>query len=226
MGTIAASVIIAQASEVAQDTGNITFTVPQALSWLNEGVLRISLKKYNAAVWIAAKQLVPGTLQSAAGHELLSVNRNMGANGMTPGKAIMYFDRDSKDAANPNWHMATPSTVIREYCWHIDNPKLFYVSPPVPTTPAVWVETMESIDLGTLTDQSQMIPVDNIFSSVLVDWILWRWFARDGEVTPNFDRAKTHYGMFESAIDNLMKAEAQSSPVVRIKGEEQQAPGQ
>ncbi len=211
MGTIAASALIARASEVAQDQSNVTWTQPQALSWLNEGMLAICLAKPNAAVAILPKQLAPGTLQICDGREILDVIRNMGPDGATPGRAILPFDRRGKDEANPMWQSATPSTTVREWAWHEDAPRHYYVSPPVSAVSPVYIETMEAVDPTPLVLFTDIIPVDDIFQVALVDWVCYRFFSRDANVTPSVQRAQAHLQSFLAAVKGQQQGEQAAS---------------
>ena len=78
MGTILASNIIAQASELAQDEDNVTWTSPQALEWLNDAQRAVCLLRPDASVLNHSVQLIPGTRQEITGRRLVSISRNMG----------------------------------------------------------------------------------------------------------------------------------------------------
>lgn len=66
--------------------------------------------------------------------------RNMGADGLTPGRAVRLVPREQKDASNPDWHLSDPATVVREVMHDRATPLVFWTSPPVhPTTP-VWMD--------------------------------------------------------------------------------------
>lgn len=77
----------------------------------------------------------------AYGIAFLGLTRNMGADGLTPGRAIRDpVDRYVQDTANPDWHSATPGAAVREVMFDKASPLVFYVSPPVQSSPAVWCE--------------------------------------------------------------------------------------
>lgn len=91
---------------------------------------------------VLAANIVPGDGTSPAdvsGIALLDIVRNMGANGATPGRVVRIVDRYTKDTNDPLWHTKT-GTEAREYLYDKVTPRIFYVTPGVPASPAVWVE--------------------------------------------------------------------------------------
>lgn len=91
---------------------------------------------------VLTANILPGDGSAAAdvnGIALLDVVRNMGANGSTPGRVVRLIDRYTKDTNDPLWHTRT-GTEVREYIHDKQNPRVLYVVPAVPATPAMWVE--------------------------------------------------------------------------------------
>lgn len=91
---------------------------------------------------VLAASIVPGdgsTAADAYGITLLDIPRNMGTNGTVAGRVVRVVDRYTKDNNDPDWHTKT-GTVIREYVFDKNTPKVFYTIPGVPSSPAVWVE--------------------------------------------------------------------------------------
>lgn len=80
------------------------------------------------------------TVDDRYGISFMGAPRNMGPDGLTPGRAPRLVDRLQKDAANPDWHQATPDTVVREVVHDRSTPLVFFVSPPVHPTTAVWLD--------------------------------------------------------------------------------------
>lgn len=93
---------------------------------------------------VLAANIAPGDGSTAAdtyGIEVLDFTRNMGADGLTPGRAIRATDRYAKDTADPDWNLASKATeVVREWLSDKALPRVAYVAPPIPASPAVWVE--------------------------------------------------------------------------------------
>ena len=138
---------------------------PQFTRWQEEELVRglnlarRAICKYlpSANSKVAALRLSSGTLQSidtiapanikfqdgtspaaaVLGEHLLSLVRNMGADGSTPGRAIRLIDREDLDAVDPGWHLRAGS-VVRNYLYDPMTPKAFWVSPGVEGD--VWVQ--------------------------------------------------------------------------------------
>lgn len=219
MGTILASVIIDAAHELAQDEApdeaDQTWTTTQALHWLNEGQLAICSLKPDAKTINHAIQLAPGTKQMITGRQLLSVIRNMGNDGTTPGRAIRLVDRGIKDESDPDWHSATVATVVKEYVMDDDDEQNFYVSPPVHASTPVYAEVLEALNPTNVPDTTAPIDIDDIYAPPLIEWIMYRFFGRDSEVTPNFVRANNYLQNFYNLLQVKAKVDRTYSPKTR-----------
>lgn len=94
---------------------------------------------------IAAADCKPGDGSTPAapilGINLLRLTRNMGADGLTPGRAIRIVDQKMLDAQAPDWHAASNAkTVVSAFTHDPALPRYFFVSPPVHATTPVWAE--------------------------------------------------------------------------------------
>lgn len=116
--------------------------LPQAGSRVDAIKLQQGTKQDFTKVLTA--NILPGDGSAAAdtyGIEILDMPRNLGANGSTPGRVIRLADRYDKDTNDPDWHLASKAAaVVREWLFDRNMPRVAYVSPPVPASPAVWVE--------------------------------------------------------------------------------------
>lgn len=93
--------------------------------------------------------LTPGaTLQDILpddAFEILAVPRNMGTDGLQPGRAIVFAQRSYLDAQDPGWHTGRVGTTIENWTQDKDDRLRFYVSPRPPLQgPAVHVEVVYS----------------------------------------------------------------------------------
>lgn len=218
MGSIAASVLIARAHELAQDDATDeaekTWTTAQALGWLNEGQLAICQLKPDAKSVTRNLKLTAGTTkQSVSSRQLLAVIRNMGADGATPGRAIRLVDRGLKDEADPDWHSATPASAVREYVMDDRDKQVFYVSPPPDS--AFYIEVTEAINPTDVADTADPIDIDDSYAPALVEWICYRFFGRDSEETPNFGRAGRYLQNFYNLLQVRTAVDVRYSPKQR-----------
>jgi len=141
-------------------------TVPQfqrhveveLVDWLNDA--QVALTKFLPAACsrVAAIKLAPGTRQSIEkilianckpaeggtppadiyGTQLLDVYRNMGADGLTPGRVVRNTERRVLDSQSPTWHTVI-GAAVSSYMYDPATPRYFLVTPGVPVD-GLWVE--------------------------------------------------------------------------------------
>ena len=133
-------------------------TEQELVDWLNDGYVAITTLLPSACSRLDAIKLAPGTRQSIRaipaanckpgdgstptepiyGNQLLDAVCNMGADGLSPGRAVRMVSRRMLDSQNRNWHTTTAS-VISAVTFDPAYPGYFFVSPGVPASPAVWM---------------------------------------------------------------------------------------
>jgi hypothetical protein len=204
MATITGQNIVNRAAIVLQDTTGVRWPqTDELLLWLNDGQREIVLRKPDAYAQNAVVALVAGTKQSipATGIQLLDVIRNMGTGGETPGRAITRIDREILDEQRPNWHSETASAETKHYMFDSRDPKHFYVYPPQHATPGR-VEMVYASSPTDLAALASTITLDDIYSGVLLDYILYRAYSKDADLTPSApQRAISHYNAFLASLD-------------------------
>jgi hypothetical protein len=215
VGTLLASSVIAQASEIAQDDSNVTWLVSQALEWLNDGQRATAIVRPDASISVGTMLLVPGTRQTISGHRLMSVTRNMGTNGVTPGRAIRLVDRGAKDEHDPYWHQAAGASEVREYIYDERTPKEFYVWPPRIDSQILAIEISQSITPANVAAVGDPITIDDNYAPALIEWITYRFFSRDAEETPDLQRAVSHFQNFFAILGQKLQVDLAISPKVR-----------
>jgi len=215
MGTLLASEVIAQASETAQDESNVVWTTAQALEWLNDAQRTIAIVRPDASSLNHSITLVAGTKQSITGLRLLSCIRNMGIDGVTPGRAIRLVERGVKDEFDPDWHTEATSTEVLEYVFDARTPKQFYVSPPIPASPVVQIEVSEAVNPAAVTAVGNTITLDDIYAPAMLEWIVYRFFSRDSEENPNIQRAISHFQAFFNVLQAKLQVDMAINPKVR-----------
>ena len=215
MGTVLVATVFSQVRFILKDEDGVRWTDPELLTWLNNGQREVVIFKPNACVKNTAIQLAPGTKQAlpADGVQLIDIPRNMGAAGTTPGAAVRLVPREILDQAAPNWHASTPSAVVVHFTYNPNDPKTFYTYPPQPATGMGYVDMVygampTDCAIGTGT----VITVDDIYESVLIDYVLYRAFSKDTEFAPDPSRAAFHQSAYLSALGGKVKAEAVKNP--------------
>lgn len=216
MGTILLSALIAQARSVTMDEGEVPrHSNDDYLALANAGQRQMAIYKPDVAVTNAARQLASGTKQSvaSAATAFIKLTRNMGTDGQTPGRTILYEDMERFSRHNPHWHMADAGAEVRFYLFDVKDPKVFYVYPPQPAANQGWVEEVDAVAPTDITSAGHAIGVDDIYSNALVDYMLFRIFEIESSINP-YAAAKelAHWNLFVTALGRLDLLKVQSSP--------------
>jgi hypothetical protein len=212
MGTVTAKTIIDKASIQLIDLTNIRWTRAELLSWLNDGLRQIVTIQPSASSTTVSKQLAVGTRQyiPTDGWLLLSVYRNMGTNGTTPGRIIRIVSREILDSFNPYWNTVTATAEVRNYMYTDQDQLAFYVYPP--NTGTQYIELNYSVQPVDLTLETQPIPIFDVFQSALVDYILYRACSKDAEYAPGVQLSQSYMATFVAAIQGKNQSEITSNP--------------
>jgi hypothetical protein len=211
--------VIQRASTLLQDTTNIRWPQAELLDWLNDGQREVVLFKPNAYSRNATVALVAGTKQSlpADALALTEVVRNMGTNGTTPGAAIRLVNREILDAQVPNWHIAPASATVKHYVFNPLDPKTFYVYPPQPATGQGRVEIIYPAIPANITLADNIL-LDDIYVTVLVNYIMHRAYSKDTEYAANAQLASAYYQAFTAMLGSKTASEAATNPNARPAG--------
>lgn len=219
MGTILASAVISKASTVIQDTSNIRWPQAELLGWLNDGQREVVILKPSASVTNASVLLTAGSTKQtipAAGVMLIDVTRNTGAGGTTPAGAIRLVSREVLDAQLPTWHADTNAGGdIKHYMFDPRDPKTFYVYPKAPAT-AWYVELVYSSSPTDCATVGAAIAVDDIYSTALMNYILFRAYSKDTTYAQNSQLAQAYYTMFANSVTGKMTQEMAHNPNVVV----------
>ena len=214
-----ASVILAQVAEILTDSTKVTWTEAQLIAWLNDAQLAVALMRPDASSEITTLKLAAGTTKqqlASGGLRLLTVIRNMGSDGATPGDAIDLVERGVKDALDRGWHKADKATVVDEYVFDERAPVDFYVSPPTDDTTDVHVELSQAIAPKDVVVSTDAIALRDVYSGPIQEWMLYKAFSRDSEETPNHLRAESHKATFGALLSGKFQADATVSPKTRL----------
>lgn len=213
--TIAASAIIDRAQDILQDTTGVRWTPDELLRWLSDGEKEVIIHRPEAGTVTTNFQLTTSvSKQSISGVtgalRLLDITRNMGAAGTTPARAIRLVQREIMDAQNPNWHNSTVAGEIQHFIHDPRDPLTFYVYPR--PNAALYIEAMYCKTPADITAENQNINIPDVYSNVLVDYILYRAYSKDAEYAGNGQRAVAHYQAFANALGIKAQMDMAVSP--------------
>lgn len=146
--------------------------------------------------------LVAGTRQTITGSALLNVIRNMGIDGLTPGKTVLFVPQDVLDTTRPDWHSITADATVKYFTTVKDDLKTFLVYPPQPIANQGHLSIIQSvppIDTLIANIATEDLGIDDKYGAALVSYVLFKAFSPDSEAG-NFDRASGHLTIFENSI--------------------------
>lgn len=207
---ILAAELISRAGEILQDEEHIRWTVPELLRWVNDGARETILRRPAARSVTQALALAAGTKQAipAMGVQLLDVVRNLGMDGLTPGRAVRRIDRQLLDDQMPDWHMTKKAAKIKHFTFEDRAPKDFYVYPPA--VAGTQVEVLYSELPPTITQDGEALDLGAEYLNALVSYMVYRALSKDSEFA-NGNVATLHYQAFINAVgDSSDKATANS----------------
>jgi len=192
------STILTRVALILNDAAYTRWTTAELESWFNDGVRETVNLHRNANEKNVVVALVAGVKQAmpADAVVLIDVVGNVNADA-TAGKKIRPCLRQQMDTNFPKWQSDSPSLVIDNLMYDISNRKVFYVYPPA--LPGAKVELVHSFYPTAVTATSE-IPLDAIFHTPLVDYILFRAYSKDAEVAQNAQLAASYLQLFRTAV--------------------------
>lgn len=211
--SVLVSKVLADATKLLQDEGGLRrWPDDELLIWLNMGQQQIVILQPTANVTVAATQLAAGTLQTtpSASLYLLNITRNMGSDGLTPGRIVLPVDWEKLSMLDEDWHTATGSEVKR-YVYDPKTPDQFWVYPGIPVLSTVYVELVYST-LPTAATSGGSITIPDKYEAPLLDYILYRAFSKDSDAPNSLAKSQAYFQLFMDAIGRRGITEATQNP--------------
>jgi hypothetical protein len=153
------------------------------IKYLNASIRSLILVRPDAGAQTDNVQLTAGVLQAlpSTALRMLGITRNMGADGATPGKIITPTARKHIDYSNLLWPAATGDTEVDNFSYDKENPRIFFVTPPVSSSINVFVEMQVSQLPTTVAATGDDPGVNDVFFEPLVQYMLYKAFSADDE---------------------------------------------
>ena len=224
MSTVKVIDIIKRVEDVLQDS-NIRWPRTELQNWINESYLAITLLRPDANSKTGTFTCAAGTRQVLTADfpsalRLLDVTRNL-ANTSTK-RVIRLVSRSVLDDQRPSWHAETGSVNIQHYTYDPRQPKEFFVYPPATTSAQLEVvyadaptsHTLTELQLDPESGNTEVIKLDDIYMSPMIDWVLYRAYSKDAEYGANEARATAAYSAFNNAIAAKSQTDAAAAPTM------------
>lgn len=222
MSTVKVIDVIRRVEDVLQDS-NIRWPRIELQNWLNESYLAITLARPDANAKSGTFTCAAGTRQVlttefGSALRLLDVTRNMAATSAK--KVVRLVARSVLDDQRPGWHAETGTVDIQHFMYDPRQPKEFFVYPPATTSAELEVVYTDSPGAHSLAEgdldpdgsNTEVIKLDDIYLSPMIDWVLYRAYSKDAEYGANEARAQAAYAAFNAAIGTKNAVDAATSP--------------
>jgi len=206
MATITIGHLVDMALDQVQDEERALWDYQDLINWYNLGTRQIvsidpRANPITVAIKLASgiKQAIPG-----GGIALLDVIRNMGADGETPGRAIVPTTLDALRRSYPSYSTETASVTIYNWMPDVADRTIFRVYPASDGT------TYAEIEYGKVPTivvydaagdwQSAFIGVKENYIDPLMNYLLSRAFGKDTDIPGNITKATLYYGLFMTGM--------------------------
>ena len=218
--TILAQDLINDIANELSDVNHVTWSSVELLSYLNAATRRICLVRPDASSSVESLQLVAGTKQTipATARRLLDVFRNLGDDGLTPGKAITTTDQRSMDLYDPDWHTETANIVVNHFMYDEETPNIFFVTPPVHAITQVHVEVKVANNPTVITDTStENVQIDDVYEPAIRHWMLHMAYSKETDSPTSESDARFHYQAFNGLLGLKIKVDMAYTPSREVK---------
>lgn len=221
--TTKASDVLSRVAITLEDEDNTRWPLAELLLYLNDGLREIAIPKPNAVSETVEMALSAGTHQTHDYLALIRVIRNLATvdadpQGRTGGAMIYPVEREAVDASMPGWqdpNIMPFRKAVDNVMQDVADPQSFYVIPGndgtgvieavVARLPADIPTPAQATDINAY---SAVIPLHDVWRTVLVNYVLYRAFAKDSADPANAARATNHYNLFAAAVGLKTQSEA------------------
>ena len=196
--------LILRAQGILQDTTGQQWSDQDLLREVNAGQTMLAVLAPDACTVKRAVRLVSGVRQQLPADciEALGVSRNLGSDGLTVGNVIFPVDLANLSGFDPGWEAGTPASVVSGFHYDANLPREFIVYPPA--VAGIYVEAAMKItpavilydDAGAW--QTAGLSISPKYEEALLEFVLFRAYAKDSEDAQNLNRSNLHQQAFLS----------------------------
>lgn len=181
-------------------------TDPELIQLYNLTLLEIVTNAPSAYTRTKNVQLIAGAKQTLPPGDLalVKVIRNMGTDGLTPGRVVRVTTLDILSQIYPEWFAETPQAEVEDWLPTLDYPEQFYVVPPNDGTQFVEVEAattppLSAWDAGGVWE-NDVFPMRDHFVNAAINGILYMAYDDDSDIPGNTPRSQLYYQRFLQAL--------------------------
>lgn len=199
--TTTAQSIVKRAAIVLKDQTGVRWPADELVEWLIDFERELAVFRPDAFATVETLALVAGHKQTlpATCARLIDIPANATGTKLP----ISRVERSEMDAIKPGWRAQAEAGVIKHYMHDLDVPLRFEVYPPAIVATSVDIEFSKyppaltvpgaGTAYGAVTGN---INAPDKYANAAVDYLLYRAFSKDSELTINEARADRHYRSF------------------------------
>ena len=221
--------IISSVTVRYNDTGYTRLSQTQYLKFLDDAISKLILVRPDSHVNTATIALSAGTRQEipSDGYALIDIYMNkteVGSGTYGNGPPVLQVERKDLDYFS-DWHNATGTTdYIDEFAYDSRSPRTFWVSPPPQNDDEVYVEMDYSYGVApyaSLTDDysdilDMEIPIEDIFKSALIAYMLYLCFSTDSSSMNDMATAVQYEQSFYQGLGIEYQASLLVQPKIEV----------
>lgn len=211
---IAVSNLIYRAGLLLQDEDHVRWTNKELIEWINDAVSAVIRMKPAAGARRALFGLVPGARQELDGSvvQLIDIVCNVGADDVTPGRAIRKTERHLLDSTNPDWYSMKQSSTVRHYTYDDRMPSIFFVYPPAAS--GAKVEIIHAVMPDEVVEEDENLAINIEYTDVILSYVMFRCLSKDSEYA-NAAMATGYYQAFTASLGAGEAGEQATTPTNR-----------
>jgi hypothetical protein len=222
MATVKVVSIISRAQTLLKDASGARWPVLELQLWLNDSYREIVTLHPDANAEVGTFVCAAGYRQTLEtnypyAYKVLEVLNNSAATSNK--KFVKLVSKRSMDSMVPDWYNQTASVNIEKYMYDQRVPKDFLVYPPATTAARLEIIYSTVPQPHTLTEAqlqnaatAEVIRLDDIYGSPILDYILYRAYTKDSEQPNNAARAAAHYQAMVTSLNFKVQSDESVAP--------------
>lgn len=217
-----ASDIITEVGRQLNDVNQITWSESAIIDYINSAQQMIVSIRPDAYSIVTSMQMDAGSKQSlpVEAIRLLNVSRNLGADGLTPGRVVHACEIEALDLFDFDWNTDAQVAAVKNYTYSEKTPNTFYVDPPSDGTG--YIEISISRVPPAIIANYETLALKDIYENHIIQWCMFRAYSIEVDSASSQQRAAKHEQSFFTMMGRKFQRDVLFSPSVELKQTEGQ----
>ena len=198
MAVTAQTILTRVRSQLIDELATKRWSDDELLRWLSDGQRTLVAADPSLGVVTSALMMVAGTQQTLpeGGFLLMDIQRNMGADGLTPGRVVTVISRENLDRVDPYWHASRRSDQTLHYIYDPKQPTTYYIYPP--STGASYLDVSRAEVPPEFAKLDDTMTVPDLYQTALFDYVMFRAHQKDTDYSAGNEKAQVYLGLFQA----------------------------